>query len=67
MRPSTVHPLVENEDNPLWKYLYKYGPRLPMVSTVYGNAVFQLSGKDGIFRVYVGTSGFIARKIESKK
>ena len=66
-RPSTVHPLVENENNPLWKYLYKYGPRLPMVSTVYGNAVFQLSGEDGIFRVYVGTSGFIARKIESKK
>lgn len=66
-RPSTVHPLVENEDHPLWKYLYKYGPRLPMVSTVYGNAVFQLSGEDGIFRVYVGTSGFIARKIESKK
>ena len=66
-RPSTVHPLVENENNPLWKYLYKYGPRLPMVSTVYGNAVFQTSGEDAIYRVYVGTSGFIARKAESKK
>jgi hypothetical protein len=66
-KPSTVHPLVENEDSPLWKYLYKYGPRLPMVSTVYGNAVFQTSGEDAIYRVYVGTSGFIARKAESKK
>jgi hypothetical protein len=66
-KPSTIHPLVEDEDNPLWKYLYKYGPRVPMVSTVYGNAVFQSSGEDVIFRVYVGTSGFIARKIESKK
>ena len=66
-KPSTVYPLVENEDSPLWKYLYKYGPRLPMVSTVYGNAVFQTSGEDAIYRVYVGTSGFIARKVESKK
>jgi hypothetical protein len=66
-KPSTIHSLVENEDNPLWKYLYKYGPRLPMVSTVYGNAVFQSSGEDVIFRVYVGTSGFIIRKADSKK
>jgi len=66
-KPSSIHPLVENEDHPLWKYLYKYGPRLPMVSTVYGNAVFQASGEDAIFRIYVGTSGFIAREAESKK
>lgn len=66
-KPSTIHSLVENEDNPLWKYLYKYGPGLPMVSTVYGNAVFQSSGEDVTFRVYVGTSGFIVRKTESKK
>ena len=66
-KPSTIHRLVENEDNPLWRHLYKYGPRLPMVSTVYGNAVFQSSGEDVSFRVYVGTSGFIARKIETKK
>jgi hypothetical protein len=66
-KPSSIHSLVENEDDPLWKYLYKYGPRLPMVSTVYGNAVFQLSGEGGIFRVFVGTSGFIARRIEPKR
>jgi len=51
----------------LWKYLYKYEPQLPMVSTVYGNAVFQSLGEDVSFRVYVGTSGFIARKIETKR
>jgi hypothetical protein len=66
-KPSSVYPLVENEDHPLWRYLYKYGPRLPMVSTVYGNAVFQASGEDAVFRIYVGTSGFIARKAESKE
>ena len=66
-KPSTIHRLVENEDHPLWRHLYKYGPRLPMVSTVYGNAVFQSSGEDVSFRVFVGTSGFIVRKAESKK
>jgi hypothetical protein len=66
-KPSSVHPLVENENHPFWKFLYKYGPRLPMVSTVYGNAVFQASGEDAIYRIYVGTSGFIARKAESKE
>jgi len=63
-KPSTIHSLVENENNPLWKYLYRYGPRLPLVSAVYGNAVFQSSGEDVSFRVYVGTSGFIVRKTE---
>jgi hypothetical protein len=62
IKPSSIHSLAENEDDPLWKYLYKYGPRLPMVSTVYGNAVFQLSDKDATYRVFVGTSGFIVRK-----
>lgn len=66
-KPGTIHSLVENENNPLWRYLYRYGPRLPLVSTVYGNAVFQSSGEDIGFRVYVGTSGFIVRKTESKK
>ena len=66
-KPTSIHPLVENEDHPLWRYLYKYGPRLPVVSTVYGNAVFQASGEDAIFRIYIGTSGFIARKAESIK
>jgi hypothetical protein len=61
-RPRTVYPLVENEDSPLWRFLYKYGPRLPLVSTVYGNAVFQSSDEGGVYRVYVGTSGFLARK-----
>jgi hypothetical protein len=66
-KPSSVYPLVKNENHPFWKFLYKYGPRLPMVSTVYGNAVFQASGEDAIYRIYVGTSGFIARKAESKE
>lgn len=63
-KPSTIYSLVENEDSPFWKYLYQYGPGLRIVSTVYGNAVFQSSGEDVTFRVYVGTPGFIVRKDE---
>lgn len=60
--PSTIYPLVENEDHPLWRYLYKQGHRLPFVSTVYGNAVFQTANKEDRFLIYVSTSGFIARR-----
>ncbi len=61
-KPRSVYPLVENEDSLLWRFLYEYGPRLPMVSTVYGNAIFQSSDEGSVFRVFVGTSGFIVRK-----
>ena len=61
-QPQTVYSLVEYEDDPLWRYLYKYGPQLPFVSTVYGNAVFQTSGENKRYLIYVGTSGFIVRE-----
>jgi len=59
---KTIYPLVKDEDHPLWRYLYKYGYKLPLVSTSYGNAVFQTAGKDKHFLVYVSTSGFVARE-----
>ena len=58
----TIYPLVENEDHPLWRYLYLYGYQLPFISTVYGNAAFQTSEKDTRFQVYVSTSGLVVRK-----
>jgi hypothetical protein len=61
-QPHTIHSLVEQEDNPLWRYLYKYGPQLPFVSTVYGNAVFQNTENYKHYSIYVGTSGFIVRE-----
>jgi hypothetical protein len=60
-RFQTIYSLVEQENHPLWRYLYQYGHQLPFVSTVYGNAVFQASGKNRQYLIYVGTSGFIAR------
>jgi len=66
-KEATVYPLVENEDHPFWRYLYRFGHKSPFVSTVYGNSVFQTSGEDIRFLVYVGTSGFIVRQEEPPK
>jgi len=64
-RQQTVYSLVDNENHPLWRYLYEFGPELPFVSTVYGNAVFQMSDKEKRFMVAVGTSGFLVREISN--
>lgn len=61
-KEKTIHPLVKDEDHPFWRYLYKYGYRMPLVSTVYGNAAFQTAGEDEHFLIYVSTSGFVVRK-----
>ncbi len=63
-KQQTIYSLVENEDHPLWRYLYEYGPQLPFVSTVYGNAVFQNSNDEKWFVVTVSTSGFVAREMK---
>lgn len=60
--PRTIYSLVDDEDHPLWRYLYRYGHQLPFVSAVYGNAVFQAAGGDNRYAIYVGTSGFIVRQ-----
>ena len=59
---QTIFSLVESEAHPLWRYLYLYGQRLPFVSTVYGNAVFQTSAKGKRYLVYVRPSGFTVRE-----
>lgn len=61
-QPHTVYSFVEPEDDLLWRYLYEYGPQLPFVSTIYGNAAFHTSGKDKRYLIYIGTSGFIVRE-----
>lgn len=58
----TIFSLCEDENHPIWQYLYKYGHKLPLVSTVYGNAAFQLSNKANKYLVYVSTSGFLIRE-----
>lgn len=63
-RPHTIHSLTPREENPLWRILYLFGPKMPFVSSVYGNAAFQASDRLQRYRVYVGTSGFVVREVE---
>jgi hypothetical protein len=62
----TIHSLVDDENDPFWRYLYRYGPQLPFVSTVYGNAAYQVSGENKHYLIFVGTSGFVVREKEGK-
>jgi len=65
-KPATVYSLVPNEDDPGWRWLYRYGPRLPFVQAVYGNTVFTLPSEDKTFYIYVTTSGFMIAEKEGK-
>ena len=56
-QPS-VYSLVEKEEDPRWRWLYKYGYRLRFVDAVYGNTVFNYPSEDNMFQVFVTTSGF---------
>lgn len=61
-KEKTIYPLVRDEDHPFWRYLYKYGHRLPLVSTVFGTAAYQFAGEKKHFLIYVSTSGFVVRE-----
>ncbi len=66
-KETTIFSLVKDENHPLWRFLYKQSYRLPFVSTVYGNASYQVSVKDKHFLIYVSTSGFVVREEAPKK
>ena len=65
-QPQTIHSLVDSEDDPLWRQLYRLGAKMPFVSTVYGNAAFQVSENQRRYLVYVGTSGFVVREADAE-
>lgn len=61
-RSPSIYSLVPREKDPFWGFLYRYGYQFPFISTVYGNAVFQLNGSNKNYMVYVSTSGFVVRE-----
>lgn len=63
-KPATAYSLIENEEDPRWRWLYEYGARLPFVTAVYGNTVFTLPSETKIFRISVTTSGFMIEEGE---
>lgn len=60
-RSPSVYSLVEEEEEPRWRWLYKYGHKLPFVTAVYGNTVFTYPSKETVYEIYVTTSGFMAQ------
>ncbi|MFQ5769511.1 MAG: hypothetical protein ACE5HX_03175 [bacterium] len=59
-QPPSVYSLVEREDDPQWRWLFKYGHKLRFVSAVYGNTVYTYPSENNIYEIYVTTSGFMA-------
>jgi hypothetical protein len=57
----TIYALVQEESHPLWRLLYEYGHRMPLVSTAYGSAVFQIADKDRRYVISLSSAGFVAR------
>ncbi len=66
-KPSTAYSLIENEEDPRWRWLYEYGARLPFVTAVYGNTVFTFPSETKTFRIYVTTSGFMIEEGEEQQ
>jgi hypothetical protein len=64
-KPATASSLVEQEEDPRWRWLYEYGARLPFVSAVYGNTVFTFPSDTKTFEIYATPFGFMIE--EGKK
>jgi hypothetical protein len=59
VEPKSVYALADEERAKKWKWLYKYGHRLPMVDSAYGNEVHHYPIPNRYLRVFVTTSGFM--------
>ena len=57
--PSSVYSLADEERAQKWKWLYKYGYKLPFVTSAYGNTVYTYPTPNKELKVYVTTSGFM--------
>ncbi|MFQ5650201.1 MAG: hypothetical protein ACE5IY_09700 [bacterium] len=58
---NSIFSLVDQEDDPRWRWLYKYGYRLRFVDAVYGNTVYTYPSEDSVYEVFVTTSGYIVK------
>ncbi len=59
--PPSVYSLVEEQERPQWRWLYRFGHKLKFVSAVYGNTVYTYPSERQVYEVYVTTSGFSVR------
>ncbi|MFQ5604453.1 MAG: hypothetical protein ACE5HS_14380 [bacterium] len=59
--PPSVYSLVEHEEDPQWRWLFKYGHKIRFVTAVYGNTVFTYPSTNQVYEIFVSTSGFMAK------
>lgn len=64
--PSSVYALTDEERSQWWQWLYKYGHKLPFVTSAYGNTVFTYPIHKREFKVFVTTSGFMVEGHEGR-
>ena len=57
--PPTVYPLYEEQKGKVWQWLFKYGQKLPVIESVYGNEAYTKPYVPSSFKVFVTTSGFM--------
>ncbi len=62
--PASAYSLISNQEDPGWRWLYRYGEMLPFVHAVYGNTVFSFPSTTKRFGIYVTTSGFMTKEEE---
>lgn len=65
-KSPSIYAINNKIDESKWKYLYRYGDKLPFVNTVYGNAVFQNNDSNNQYLIYVSNSGFVVKKIKKE-
>lgn len=63
---ATIYSLNDESENNFWSFLYNWGHKIPMVHSVYGNAVFQNGGGNKKYEIFVTTSGYISKTIDIK-
>lgn len=63
---TSSYSLITGQNNGFWLFLYNIGERIPLIRSIYGNAVFSYPAYGHYFKIYVTTSGFSAEKKAKK-
>lgn len=64
-KPRSVYEL-NGGTRSLWRWLYRFGARLPFVEAVYGNAAYTLAAPGSQWGVYVTLSGYLIKPLRLK-
>lgn len=63
--PRTAYDL-NGGSSALWRWLHRFGPSLPLVDAVYGNAAYTDARPGGRWGVYATHSGYLIRPLEKQ-